>query len=115
MRQNFLAAAIFPRKCRRCINIERQNFLGKIAAATEFPVTPSLFIAASLCPLAFGSGGELIWRSHTLSCGYIRQTRGEPVSLAGQSEDKLQVSGVALGAQVVSFPDPIPLRCIKVW
>ena len=35
--QNFLAAAIFPRKCGRCVKIERQNFLGKIVAATEFP------------------------------------------------------------------------------
>ena len=37
--QNFLAAAIFPRKCDRCVKIERLTSLGKIVAATEFSVT----------------------------------------------------------------------------
>ena len=40
--KNFLAATIFPRKFGRCVKIERQNFLGKIVAATEFPVTTLL-------------------------------------------------------------------------
>ena len=30
-------ATEFPRKCGCCVKIERQNFLGKIVAATEFP------------------------------------------------------------------------------
>ena len=31
------SATEFPRKCGRCVKIERQNLLGKIVAATEFP------------------------------------------------------------------------------
>ena len=31
------SATEFPRKCGRCVKIERQNFLGKIVAATDFP------------------------------------------------------------------------------
>ena len=31
------SATEFPRKCSRCVKIERQNLLGKIVAATEFP------------------------------------------------------------------------------
>ena len=50
-----------------------------------------------LHPLAFGSGGELIWHSHTLSCGYAR-LEGSMVHSQVQSEDKLQVSGVALSS-----------------
>ena len=31
------SATEFPRKCGCCVTIERQNFLGKIVAATDFP------------------------------------------------------------------------------
>ena len=46
VRQNFLAAAIFPRKCGRCVKMVRRNFLWEKLSprqnfrATEFPVTP---------------------------------------------------------------------------
>ena len=65
--QKFLAAAIFPRKCGRCVKIERQNFLGKIVAATEFPGDRKLFDAI-LQP---------------------RGARGEPLNLLGQSSTLL--------------------------
>ena len=42
------SATEFPRKCGRCVKIERQNLLGKIVAATEFPVTPEVNWAAKL-------------------------------------------------------------------
>ena len=86
-------------------NVNRQWSRGiSTALSTLLPfvfnyelVWPSLSMAASARPLAFGSGAELVWLSHTLSCGYAR-LEGSLVCSQVQFEDKLQVSGVALAS-----------------
>ena len=37
LRQNFLGAAIFPRKYSRSVKLERPDILGNFVAATIFP------------------------------------------------------------------------------
>ena len=66
---------------------------------------PSMSMVVSLRPLAFVSGRELVWRSHTLSCGYTR-LEGSLVRSQVQFEDKLQVSGVALASYIAGLCKP---------
>ena len=68
--------------------------------SAEQTLRTCLSMAASPRPLVFGSGGKLVWHNHTLSCGYAR-LEGSLVRSQVQSEDKLQVSGVALASKLV--------------